>query len=110
MHNFLQPKFLHEGNCRKRSIRKKLVTVLLVWKHYGPDSGSEKTVDSVINTVFLSVPHSSLTMCTSTTKQIVDNMKTIKMNLELGFPSKKCSRPLHHLLAKGLQYFPLTYE
>lgn len=50
-------------------------------------------------------------MYTSTTKQIADKMKIITTNLELGFLSKKCRRPhIHHFLAKGLKYFPLTYR
>lgn len=76
----------------------------------GLNRDSEKNVDSGINPISLPVPHCSLIMYISRTKQIADKMKTIKMNSELGFPNKKCRRPLHHCLARGLQYFPLTYE
>lgn len=48
---------------------------------------SDKTVDRVVNTIPLFVPPSSLIMYTSTTKQISDKMKIIKVNLELGFLS-----------------------
>lgn len=72
----------------------------------GLNRGSEKTVDSAIKTISLSVPHVSL----YTTTQIVFEMKTIKMNLELGFLCKKCRRSLHHLLARRTEYFSFACE
>lgn len=63
---------------------------------------------SAINTISLSVPHVSL--YTSTTKQIVFEMKTIKMNLELGFLCKKCRRSLHNLSARRMEHFPFASD
>lgn len=68
----------------------------------------EKTVESAIKNSSLSVSH--IWLYASRTKQIALEKKTIKMNLEFVFLCKKRRRPLHHLLARGTQYFPFACD